>query len=141
MKLQKNTSIALCSVLEAALNSDRQVSAVEIAQKYGVSLHHLAKVLRQLTRSGLVESTRGVGGGYRFTGNAKRLTLIDIIELFEDVGMNPNEGLAKEDSNGVTRAIAQVLEEIDSTAKAAFRSITIETMLRLIKRDDRQNEG
>lgn len=141
MKLQKNTSIALCSVLEAALNSDRQVSAVEIAQKYSVSLHHLAKVLRQLTRSGLVESTRGVGGGYRFTGNTKRLTLIDIIELFEDVGMNPNEDLAKEDGNGVTRAIAQVLEEIDSTAKAAFRSITIETMLRLIKRDGRKNEG
>ena len=39
------------------------LSAADIAGKFGVSPHHLAKVLRQLTRAGIVESSRGVGGG------------------------------------------------------------------------------
>jgi 1-acyl-sn-glycerol-3-phosphate acyltransferase len=41
-------------------------------------------VLAELARAGIVESVRGVGGGYRFAANARRLTLLDVIRLFED---------------------------------------------------------
>ncbi len=54
MKLQKNTLFALYSVLESAANPGRQFSAGAIALKYGISPHHLAKVLRTLGRAGLV---------------------------------------------------------------------------------------
>ena len=104
----------------------------EIAQKYGVSLHHLAKVLRDLTRAGIVESTRGVGGGYRFSGNAKRLTLMDVIELFEDISARSPEAGNGGPSTAVGRALARVLSEIDETAKATFRSLTIANMLKLM---------
>ena len=80
MKLQKNTLLALYSVLEFAANPGRQLSAAEVAAKYRISPHHLAKVLRTLGRARLVAAVRGVGGGYRFAGNAKRLTLMDVIE-------------------------------------------------------------
>ncbi|HKB54513.1 MAG TPA: Rrf2 family transcriptional regulator, partial [Ramlibacter sp.] len=83
MKLQKNTSLALYSVIEFAADPERHISAAEIAAKYRVSPHHLAKVLSELARAGIVESVRGVGGGYRFAGNARRLTLMDVIRLFE----------------------------------------------------------
>ncbi len=136
MNLQKSTVIALCSVLEAALDPCRQISSAEIADKYGVSLHHLAKVLRRLGRAGLLESTRGVGGGYRFSGNAKRVTLMDIIDLFEDMLVELDEHDETQYSTGVERAIAQVLVEIDETAKAVFKSITIATMLGLVGRQN-----
>ncbi len=135
MKLQKNTTIALCSILEAATDPTRQISAAHIAEKYGVSPHHLAKVLRHLGRMGLVEASRGVGGGYRFKGNAKRLTLYDIIELFEDISARPAESGDKEHTTDVGRAIGNVLAEVDETAKATFRSISIDTMLKLIERE------
>ncbi len=134
MKLQKSTSIALCSVLEAASDPSRQISAAEIVAKYGVSAHHLAKVLRQLSRSGFVESTRGAGGGYRFIGNAKRLTLYDVIEVFEDVTARSAEGGDSEYGTDVGMAIALVLREIDENSRATFRSITISTMLKMIAR-------
>jgi Rrf2 family protein len=134
MKLQTGTSLALYSILEAAGNPDRQISAADIAAKYGVSIHHLAKVLRELGRAGLVESSRGVGGGYRFVGNAKRLTLMDIIALFEDIGTRQPYGAAGEAVTDTARALDHVLSEIDEIAKATFRSITIATMLRLIQR-------
>jgi Rrf2 family protein len=134
MKLQISTSLALYSVLEFAANPDRQISAAEIADKYEVSMHHLAKVLRELVRAGIIESTRGVGGGYRFGGNARRLTLMDVIELFEGVG-EPRSGREPGAATSVGRAIGVVLAEIDETAKATFRSITLETMLKLVERE------
>ncbi len=129
MKLQMSTRLALYSVIEFVSHPQRQVSAGEIAQKYGVSTHHLSKVLRELARAGIVESARGVGGGYRFAGNAKRLTLMDVIALFEDIG----SGSLPEGSTEVERALATVLSEIDENARATFGSITLDTMLKLIE--------
>ncbi len=83
----------LYATLELAAHREGQVSAGEIAAKYGISLNHLAKVLRALVRAKLIESVRGAAGGYRFCGNPKRVTLLDIIELFEDVrGEEPGTG-------------------------------------------------
>lgn len=141
MKLQKNTSIALCSVLEAASDPARQISAADIASKFGVSPHHLGKVLRQLGRAGIVESARGVGGGYRFSGNAKRLTLMDVIDLFESISAMPAESGGKEYTTDIGRGIARVLAEVDETASATFRSISIDTLLKLIERDRRAREA
>ena len=137
MKLQKGTSLALYSVLEFAANPGRQLSAAEIAEKYGASTHHLAKVLRELGRAGLVESARGVGGGYRFSANAKRLTLMDVIELFEDISTRTGESDEFDASSDVGRALGAVLAEVDEIAKATFRSITVDTMLKLIQRQRR----
>jgi len=133
VKLQKSTSLALYSVLEAASNPDRQIAAAEIAEKYGVSPHHLAKVLRELGRAGIVESARGVGGGYRFSGNAKRLTLMDVIGIFEDIGARTPEDEG-EPITDVGTALGRVLAEIDDIARATFSSITIDTMLKLVER-------
>ena len=130
MRLQKNTSLALYSVLEFASDPQRHIPAADIAAKYGVSPHHLAKVLADLARAGIVESVRGVGGGYRFAGNARRLTLMDIVQRFEDIA--PRSSGAS--STPVERALDTVLAEIDENARATFGSITIATMLRLIER-------
>ncbi len=136
MRLQKNTSLALYSVLEFAREPSRHIAAAEIAERYGVSPHHLAKVLAELARSGIVESVRGAGGGYRFTGNARRITLMDIIQLFEEFA--PATAAANGDNRQgampVDMALREVLGEIDDNARATFRSITLATMLRLIER-------
>lgn len=144
MKLQMNTQLALYSVLEFAANPERHLSAAEVARKYRVSPHHLAKVLRTLGRAGLVGAVRGVGGGYRFAGNARRLTLMDVIELFEDISA-PRRTMAKAArrrgaADGIAAphevedALGVVLKEIDEIAKATFRSITLDTMLKLVER-------
>jgi Rrf2 family protein len=135
MRLQKNTSLALYSVIEFAIDPARHISAAEIADKYNVSPHHLAKVLSELARAGVVESVRGVGGGYRFATNARRVTLMDIIQLFED--LSPGVAEQREEQSPVDQALGAVLSEIDEIAKATFSSITLATMLGLIERQQR----
>ena len=132
MKLQKNTVLALYSVLEFAARPDEHIPASEIAGKYGESAHHLAKVLSELVRARIVESVRGVGGGYRFIANARRLTLLNVIVLFEDLAQ---ELPAPPAPAGATHeALARVLGEIDQMALATLRSVTVATLLKEIGR-------
>jgi len=137
MRLQKNSSLAIYSVLEFAAAPARHISAAEIADKYRVSAHHLAKVLSELVHAGIVESARGVGGGYRFAGNARRLTLMDVIQTFEAPGLPDGGRLEPVDLTPVGKALGAVLTEIDEMAKATLCSITLATMLRLIERQQR----
>jgi Rrf2 family protein len=141
MKLQKNTRLALYSVLEFARDPTRQIAAAEIATKYGVSPHHLAKVLSELARVGVVESVRGVGGGYRFAGNARRVTLMDVIRNFEELSGTDGERREPGETTEVGQALGAVLSEIDEIATATFSSITLATMLRLIERQQRDEIG
>jgi len=134
MRLQKATVFALYAVLELAADPRRQLAAGEIADKYGISAHHLAKVLRDLGRAGLVDAVRGVGGGYRFAGNPKRLTLMDIIHIFEDIGAGTDEPPPRAAGQEIAEGLRFVLNELDAQAVATLRSITLSTMLKLVAR-------
>lgn len=128
------TRHALFAVLELAAQPERQMAAADIAAKFELSPNHLAKVLRALGRAGLVEAVRGAGGGYRFAGNAKRTTLLDVVRMFEPAGTLL---AAEREGEGATpqgRALRVVLDEIDDTTQATLSSITIETMLKLVAR-------
>ncbi|MDP6927607.1 MAG: Rrf2 family transcriptional regulator [Rhodospirillales bacterium] len=142
MRLQKATRYGLYSVLELAQDPGRQLSATDIAEIYGISANHLAKVLRDLGRAGLVDSVRGAGGGYRFSGNARRTTLMDIINLFEDIGSDASSAADPGDDTDIGQSLLLVLGEIDDIARATFGSITIDTLLKTMRwRQEREEEA
>ena len=133
MKLQKATKFALFAVLELARDTSRQLSATDIADLYGISTHHLAKVLRDLGRAGLVDSVRGVGGGYRFSANARRTTLMDVICIFEDISSDQRQASDVGEETDIGHALQMVLGEIDGIAKATLSAITIDTLLKTMR--------
>jgi Rrf2 family protein len=132
MKLQKATQFGLYAVLELARDPQSQKSAVDIAKKYGISSNHLAKVMRDLGRAGLVASVRGAGGGYRFSGNSRRVTLMDVITIFEELGSDASGGSNSPDRIDIEDALLSVLVEIDEITQATFSSITLDTLLKTI---------
>ncbi|MFM9673672.1 Rrf2 family transcriptional regulator, partial [Streptomyces galilaeus] len=78
-------------------------------------------MLRTLAAAGLVRGDRGAAGGYRFTGNRRRTTLMDIVALFEPApGQRAKE--PGEDTD-IGAALQRVLIEIDEIAEATLRSI------------------
>jgi Rrf2 family protein len=133
MKLQISSRIAIFALLELAALPERQQAVAEMGEKYGVSSHHLAKVMQILARAGLVRSVRGARGGYQFSGNARRTTLLDVIRLFEDLGSARADSRAME-ATGEGRALREVLAEVDDIARATLGSITLATMLKLVDR-------
>jgi len=137
MKLQKKSLFALYAVLELARHKDRHLSTAEIAEKYEISPHHLAKVMMPLVRAGIVRSVRGVGGGYQFAGNERRITLLEVLELFEPIGADqdgPDLDPARETDVG--RALQDVRGEIDALTHATLQSITLSTLLRDVAQGD-----
>jgi Rrf2 family transcriptional regulator, nitric oxide-sensitive transcriptional repressor len=140
MNLQISSRLAVFALLELAARPDRQVSVAEIGEKYGISSHHLAKVMRALSRAGLVRSVRGAGGGYQFSGNARRTTLLDVIRLFETLGpTNARAGAAER--TAAARALRELLGEIDDIARATLGSVTLATMLKLVERQRAPGRG
>ena len=130
MKLTKASMFALMAVLELASDPQRQLSTGEIAAKYGISTHHLAKIMRDLVHNGMVTAVRGVGGGYRFSGNAQRTTLLEIIQLFESLeaeAVLPQSGQLNEP---VIRELQRIVNEIDDLTKAVLDTITLDTALK-----------
>ena len=134
MKLQQSTLLGLYAVLELARAEGGQLSAADIAEKFDVSINHLAKVLRILVKAGLLQAVRGAGGGYRFSGNPKRTTLMDVIELFEAVSIEGFEDLNPSHATDVEAGLAIVLTEIGEMMQATLRSITLRTMMKIIEK-------
>ena len=132
MRLQKATQYGLYAILELARDPSRQLSAMDIADKFNISSNHLAKVLRDLGRAGLVDSVRGAGGGYRFCNNSKRVTLMDVINIFENIGSEDHTSHELGDQTDIGRALCSVRNEIDEITQATLGSITIDTLLKTI---------
>ena len=57
----------------------------EIARSTGSPRNYLGKILLQLSRHGLVESRKGLGGGFRLARPAAEIRLIDVMASIEDV--------------------------------------------------------
>ncbi|MDZ7632865.1 MAG: Rrf2 family transcriptional regulator [Gemmatimonadaceae bacterium] len=62
------------------------VPAVAMKGKVRVPANYLSKILNQLTRSGVLISTRGRTGGFRLTRPADRIVLCDVVAPFEPAG-------------------------------------------------------
>jgi Rrf2 family protein len=133
MRLQTSTRLAILAVLELTAREGRQLSVAEIGEKYNVSNHHLAKVMNVMGRAGLVRSVRGAGGGYQFVGNARRITLLDVAQLFEDLSSSELNAQAT-DTTLEGQTLCEVLNEIDDIARATLGSITLGTMRKLVDR-------
>jgi Rrf2 family protein len=130
MKIQKASLFALYAVLELARDPERQLSAADIAESYGISTHHLAKVLRTLVRSKLIQAVRGAGGGYRFTGVINRTTLLEVIELFETLESELDTPSPEGQAGGaIIDELQCIAREIDDLTKAVLDTITLETAL------------
>jgi Rrf2 family nitric oxide-sensitive transcriptional repressor len=80
-----------------ACHPDRFVSADEVARAFGISRHHLVKVVQTLTELGVVEGQRGRGGGMRLAMSPTDINVgwlirrtephLNIVECF-DLGSN-----------------------------------------------------
>ncbi len=132
VKLNKSTRFALYAMVELGRNPEGVVSAGEIAHKYGISEHHVAKVLQQLVRARLIRSHRGLKGGFQIAKDPKTITMLDVVELFEPPearnGCLLHDGEENCQLEGACR-IGEVLDEIQTQALYTLKSVSIATLI------------
>jgi Rrf2 family transcriptional regulator, nitric oxide-sensitive transcriptional repressor len=83
MRLTLFTDFALRALMRLAGEPERSFSTGEIASEFGISRHHLTKVVRDLAAGGFVTTQRGAGGGFRLARPAETITLGDVVRTLE----------------------------------------------------------
>ena len=69
MQLTTHTDYALRLLIYLVSHPDRNVSTSEVSAAYGISLHHLTKVAKSLTKGGWLIAARGAGGGLQLAAH------------------------------------------------------------------------
>ncbi|MCR9115978.1 MAG: Rrf2 family transcriptional regulator [bacterium] len=82
MRLTTHTDFALRTLMYLATVDERSTVA-KVAQLYGISTNHMAKVVNQLSRLGYIRSVRGIGGGIELAKLPADIRLGEVIEAIE----------------------------------------------------------
>lgn len=83
MQLSRTTDYAIQAVVALALNGGYTMSCTKIAEQRSLPARFLLQILRSLAVAGIVESTRGVQGGYRLAKASDKVTVRHIWEAIE----------------------------------------------------------
>lgn len=84
MRLTAFTDYGLRMLMRMASAPDRAFSTAELAEEFGLSRNHLAKIVQHLARAGLLETRRGGGGGAALARPASEIRLGAVVRVLDD---------------------------------------------------------
>lgn len=109
---------------------ERSRSAAEVAVAIYVPVPTVTKILKILTRGGLLVSLRGAKGGYLLARPAEQISMVDIIHAMDGpIGMTEcsvTPGLCAQESTCAVRANWQ---RINRAVLGVLRGITLDQMI------------
>jgi FeS assembly SUF system regulator len=83
LRISKLTDYATVVLALLASETSGRHTATELAVRSRLPVTTVSKLLKQLHRSGLVESTRGLHGGYRLARPAREISAAAILDALE----------------------------------------------------------
>ncbi|AOW14430.1 Rrf2 family transcriptional regulator [Hydrogenophaga crassostreae] len=83
MRLAEYTDYTLRVLMYCAARPQQLVTISELADHHGVSRNHLMKIVTDLGRQGVLETTRGRGGGLRLLKDPAQLRIGDVVRASE----------------------------------------------------------
>jgi len=85
MKIPSKGRYAVAAMMDLAINEPfGPITIADIAEKQNISLSYLEQLFAELRRNGLVQGTRGPGGGYRLAKPAPQISIAQIIAAVDD---------------------------------------------------------
>jgi len=90
MRLTTRARQAVIAMIDVALlQKAGPVALAGISRRRTISVSYLEQMFAELRRAGLVESTRGPGGGYSIARNPARITVADIVRAVDHPEIKP----------------------------------------------------
>jgi Rrf2 family nitric oxide-sensitive transcriptional repressor len=83
MRLAEYTDYTLRVLMYCAARPQQLVTISELAEHHGVSRNHLMKIVTDLGRQGVLETTRGRGGGLRLLKDPAKVRIGDVVRASE----------------------------------------------------------
>ena len=131
LRVSKLTDYATEVMTVLAAAPARVHSAQELAERVRLDLPTVSKLLKQLASAGLIESFRGVNGGYRLAREPERISIADIVIAMEGpIGMtecSAQTGLCDHESHCGVRVNWQ---RINEAIAGALAGVSLADMLK-----------
>ncbi len=114
MKISRTVGYALQATLQLAKeDSEVPVPCSRLAAEGKMPERFLLQILRNLVAHGILESTRGVDGGYALERDAGDISLLDVIEAVDgpmSSGMPIGDGLPFESKSKLKDALGEITD-------------------------------
>jgi FeS assembly SUF system regulator len=128
IKLGKLTDYAVVLMVQMVREGEATPrSASQLALQTGLPEPTVAKVLKQLSQSDLVESLRGAAGGYKLSAKGSGISICDVIEAMD----GPIAITSCVDSACKTESICPAKGKwtpVNTAIRAALKAVTIADM-------------
>jgi Rrf2 family iron-sulfur cluster assembly transcriptional regulator len=130
MRLSTKGRFAVTAMIEVALY-ERQgpVPLSDIAARQQISLSYLEQMFSKLRQHGLVESTRGPGGGYSLGQNPTSITVADIIRAVDGKRAGDGRAGALEDEPLGQDMTQELWDALNSRIVDYMQSITLQKLV------------
>ena len=84
MRLTLHSDFALRVLIQVGLGGSKLTTIDEIAESYGISRHHLTKVVNDLSQKGYLDTVRGRRGGMRLKREPRDINIGQVVRATED---------------------------------------------------------
>jgi Rrf2 family nitric oxide-sensitive transcriptional repressor len=84
MRLTEFTDYGLRAMMRLAGEPQRLFTTDEIAADFGLSRHHLTKIVQALAAQGFLATQRGAGGGFRLARPPEEIKLGELVRVLEE---------------------------------------------------------
>ena len=85
MLITRKTDYAVRCILHLAQDADKVANVTEVSRNMHIPKMFTAKIFQRLAKAGLVESVRGMNGGYRLAKKPSAISLLDIMDAIQGV--------------------------------------------------------
>lgn len=110
MRMSTKGRFAVNALIDLALReSAGPVALASISQRQQISLSYLEQLFSRLRRDGMVESTRGPGGGYTLGRSAELISVADVVRAVDEP---LDDGDDEDRSLGMSKALWQRLNAV-----------------------------
>jgi Rrf2 family iron-sulfur cluster assembly transcriptional regulator len=129
MRLSTRGRFAITAMIDLALRqSTAPVPLQDLAQRHRISMSYLEQLFARLRQHGLVESTRGPGGGYTLARSAEAISVADIIGAIEDSAYERTTGTQRETSLSAQEMTQDLWDALQSTVVAYLKTVTLQSL-------------
>ena len=128
MRLSTRGRFAINAMIDLALRDrSNPVPLAELAQRHHISLSYLEQVFAKLRQHGLVDSTRGPGGGYTLGFRGDAITVADIVTAIEG-DTDDRDTLTRDDQQGAPDMTHDLWDALHSTLVAYMKTISLRSL-------------
>jgi len=135
MKLSSQEEYGLRCLLQVARHGpEGSITIPKIAGIEGLSIPHVAKLMRLLRRGGFVKSVRGQAGGYKLARTPDQINIGEVLawmggRLFEPSFCTMHSGMAELCTHSVDCSIRSLWQSVQHVVDQVLGKVTLADLL------------